>query len=137
MTHRHAEDAAGEGEPDELAGPAADDAVMAARWECADLLSRKSPEAARDLLLGHAAELAGSPRPRDRVLSKALEAGAADIAAGRRPLQQALPADASAETAEPRPGRRPRTARRWRILAWTCAVGLLLAGATSLALIDA
>jgi hypothetical protein len=117
---------------------------MAARWECADLLSRKSPEAARDLLLGHAAELAGSPQPGDRVLCRALEAGAADIAAGRHPLEHALPdipeaaaagAEAEAEAeVSPTPGRRHD---RWRVIGWACALGLLVAGATSLAFIDA
>lgn len=75
------------GEPADLVAAAAVDALMAARWQCADLLSRKPPPMARDLLRGHAAELASSPIAHDQILSKALDAAAADVEAGRPPLQ--------------------------------------------------
>jgi hypothetical protein len=70
---------------DELA-QAVVEAVSTARWECAELLTRKDPHSVRDLLLGHAAELAGSALARDQILGKALEAAAADVHAGREPL---------------------------------------------------
>lgn len=79
-----------DGRPVDLVAPAAVDALMAARWQCADLLARKSPDAARELLLGRAAELASSPIGRDQILSRALEAAAADLAAGRSPLQDGV-----------------------------------------------
>jgi len=41
---------------------------------------------AAELLLAHAAEVAGSPDGRDQLLSLGLSAGAADIVAGRPPL---------------------------------------------------
>lgn len=66
---------------------AAVEAVLAARWECAELVARKPPEAVRELLLGHAAELSCSPLGRDQILSKALESAAADVRAGRPALE--------------------------------------------------
>jgi hypothetical protein len=75
-----------DGERADAVAAAAIDALLAARWQCTDLLSRKSPDAARELLLGHAAELASSAVGRDQLLSKALEAAAADLSAGRSPL---------------------------------------------------
>jgi hypothetical protein len=62
------------------------EAVSAARWECGELLTRKAPGSVRDLLLGHAAELTGSPLARDQIHAKALEAAAADVHAGRSAL---------------------------------------------------
>lgn len=53
---------------------------------CRDALSRKSRMSAAELLLGHAAEIAGSADGRDQLLSLGLSAGAADIVAGRPPL---------------------------------------------------
>jgi len=72
--------------PADIVAAASIDALMAARWECEDLLSRRPPASTRDLLLGHAAELASSPIARDQVLSRALDAAAADLEAGRPPL---------------------------------------------------
>jgi len=71
----------------DLVASAAVDALMVARWQCADLLSRKAPDLAVDLLRGHAAELASSPIARDQILSKALDVAAADIQAGHPPLE--------------------------------------------------
>jgi hypothetical protein len=65
---------------------AAVEAMMEARWEASDLLSRRPPPLACDLLQGHAAELAGSAIAHDQVLSLALDAAARDLAAGRAPL---------------------------------------------------
>jgi len=73
--------------PDVVA-TAAIGALMAARWKCADLLSRRPPASVRDLLLGRAAELASSPIARDQILSRALDAAAGDVEAGRPPLDQ-------------------------------------------------
>jgi hypothetical protein len=64
------------------------EAVVAARWESAEVLSRRPSEAAADLLRGHSAELANSPFARDQLLKLALEAAAADIEKGRSPLEQ-------------------------------------------------
>jgi len=75
-----------DGDLADVVAAAAIDALLAARWQCADLLSRKSPDAARELLLGHAADLASSAVGRDQLLSKALEAAAADLSSGRSPL---------------------------------------------------
>ncbi len=75
-------------EPVDPVASAAVDALMAARWQCAELLARKSSDSTRELLLGRAAELASSPIGRDQILSRALEAAAADLAAGRPPLQE-------------------------------------------------
>jgi hypothetical protein len=66
---------------------AAVEAVLAARWECAELAARKSAEAVGELLLGHAAELACSALGRDQILSRALESAAADVRAGRPALE--------------------------------------------------
>lgn len=77
-------------EPADLVAAAAVDALMTARWQCADLLARKSPEMARDLLRGHAAELASSPIAHDQILSRALDAAAADLEARRPPLQDGV-----------------------------------------------
>lgn len=74
------------GVTDPVAG-ATVDALMAAQWQCADLLSRKSSTLAGELLRGHAAELASSPIARDQILSKALDAAAADLEADRAPLR--------------------------------------------------
>jgi len=68
------------------AAGAAIDALLAARWACADLLSRKPAAVAIELVRGRAAELASSPIARDQMLSAALEAAAADLDAGREPL---------------------------------------------------
>jgi hypothetical protein len=65
------------------------EAVSGARWQCAELLTRKDAHSVRDLLLAHAAELAGSALARDQLLGKALEAAAADLHAGRPPLEEA------------------------------------------------
>lgn len=65
---------------------AAVEALLAARWECADLLSRRPSPLTADLLRGHAAELAGSAIAGDQVLSLALETAARDIEAGDDPL---------------------------------------------------
>jgi len=73
---------------DDLVARSAIEAVLVARWECADLLSRRPPRLAADLLRGHAAELAASPFARDQVLSLALETAARDIDRGATPLQQ-------------------------------------------------
>jgi hypothetical protein len=73
-------------EPADVVATAAIDALLAARWQCADLLSRRPRASVRDLLLGHAAELACSPIARDQILSRALEAAASDLEAGRPPL---------------------------------------------------
>ncbi len=65
---------------------AAVEALLAARWECAELLSRRPPQLAADLLRGHAAELATSALASDQVLSLTLETAACDIEAGAPPL---------------------------------------------------
>lgn len=75
-----------DGATSDVVATAAIDALLAARWQCADLQSRRPPASVRDLLLGHAAELACSPIARDQILSRALEAAAADVGAGRPPL---------------------------------------------------
>ncbi|MEQ8936786.1 MAG: hypothetical protein RIE56_13435 [Amphiplicatus sp.] len=61
-------------------------AFSKARWMCRDALSRRSWVSASELLLAHAAEIAGSFDGRDQLLSLALSAGVADIVAGRKPL---------------------------------------------------
>lgn len=61
-------------------------AMMDARWEAADLLSRKSPSAAQDFLRARAAELATSWSGRDQVMSVALDAAADDLQQGSPPL---------------------------------------------------
>lgn len=63
-------------------------ALERARWMCRDALSRKNPEAAAEILLGHAAAIAESSDPDERRLARWLEAGAADILAGRPPLAE-------------------------------------------------
>ena len=78
-------------DPDRMPGErllaaATDRACMAARWEAAELLSRRTPEAASDLLRGRAAELAGSAAARHQLLSLALDAAADDIQKGVAPL---------------------------------------------------
>jgi hypothetical protein len=65
---------------------AAVEALLAARWEVAELLSRRPSLLAADLLRGHAAELAASALASDQVLSLALETAARDIQAGNPPL---------------------------------------------------
>ncbi|MFL5297075.1 MAG: hypothetical protein ACJ798_11905 [Phenylobacterium sp.] len=75
-----------ERQPADPAVQAAVDALLAARWECADLLSRKPAVHAIELVSGRAAELASSPIGRDQMLSAALDAAAADLGAGRPPL---------------------------------------------------
>jgi hypothetical protein len=65
---------------------AAVEAVLAARWEVAELLSRRPSLLAADLLHGHAAELATSAVAADQVLSLALATAARDIQAGNPPL---------------------------------------------------
>jgi hypothetical protein len=62
-------------------------AVLAtARWEAHDLLTRRSPESANELLIAHAAELALSPDARDQLLSVALSEAAFSVATGRAVL---------------------------------------------------
>lgn len=61
-------------------------ALMEARWESNDLLSRRSITLAPDLLRGHAAELAASAIGRDQLLGLALEEAARDLEGGRPPL---------------------------------------------------
>jgi hypothetical protein len=72
-------------DPDVVAS-AAIAAVMDARWESSEALSRGPAELASDLLRRRAGELATSPAGRDQLLSVALQAAAADIAAGRPAL---------------------------------------------------
>jgi hypothetical protein len=67
---------------------AAIEALLAARWEVAELLSRRPSLLAADLLCGHAAELATSALASDQVLSLALETAARDIQAGNPPLDE-------------------------------------------------
>lgn len=62
-------------------------AVLAtARWEAHDLLARRPPESANELLIAHAAELALSPDARDQLLSVALSEAAISAATGRAVL---------------------------------------------------
>jgi hypothetical protein len=68
---------------------AAGEALRAARWESAELLSRRPPRLAADLLRGHAAELATSPLGGDQVLSLALETAARNIELGSAPMDEA------------------------------------------------
>ena len=78
-------------------------ALTEARWQSSELLSRRSADAAPDLLRGLAAEMAFSPLGRDQVLSLALLVAADDLEAGRSPaaaaselvLLQPGPADAA------------------------------------------
>ena len=72
--------------PEDPIASAAVEALLAARWECADVLSRRPARLAADLLRGHAAELATSPLASDQVLSLALDTAARDIEAGNPPL---------------------------------------------------
>jgi hypothetical protein len=72
-------------DPDVIAS-AAIVALMDARWESSDLLSRRAPQLTPDLLRGHAAELAASPIGRDQLLSIALDAAARDLDQGRSAL---------------------------------------------------
>jgi len=72
--------------PNDPVASAAGEALLAARWECAELLSRRPSLLAADLLRGHAAELATSALASDQVLSLALETAAGDIEAGNPPL---------------------------------------------------
>lgn len=72
-------------DPDVVAS-AAIAAVMAARWESSDALSRRPAELASDLLRTRARQLATSPAGRDQLLSVALAVAAADIEAGRPAL---------------------------------------------------
>jgi hypothetical protein len=65
---------------------AAVEALLVARWEVAELLSRRPSLLAADLLRGHAAELASSALASDQMLSLALETAARDIQAGSPPL---------------------------------------------------
>jgi hypothetical protein len=67
---------------------AAVEALLTARWEVAELLSRRPSLLAADLLRGHAAELATSALASDQVLSLALETAARDIQAGNPPLDE-------------------------------------------------
>jgi hypothetical protein len=68
---------------------AAVEALRAARWECAELLSRRPSLLAADLLRAHATELATSPVARDQVLSRALEMAARNLEAGYAPVDEA------------------------------------------------
>ncbi|NBB17614.1 hypothetical protein GVN21_19815 [Caulobacter sp. SLTY] len=58
-----------------------------ARWEAADLLSRRGGAAAVDLLRGHSGELAVSPLARDRLLAMALDQAADSLASGSASLE--------------------------------------------------
>lgn len=64
-------------------------ALTEARWQSSELLSRRSADAAPDLLRGHAAEMAFSPLGRDQVLSLALLVAADDLEGGRPPATAA------------------------------------------------
>lgn len=97
---------------DDIVARAAVEAVLVARWECSDLLSRRDPRLAADLLRGHAAELTASPFARDQVLSLALEAAARDIDRGAAPLHQGAMFFFEGEAC----GARPRDAIRETIL---------------------
>jgi hypothetical protein len=70
----------------ELLGSAVIGVVREARWEAAELLSRRTPAAAADLLRGRAGELAASPSGRSQLASLALEKAAGDIQRGRSPI---------------------------------------------------
>ncbi|MET0294694.1 MAG: hypothetical protein ABW042_06710 [Phenylobacterium sp.] len=65
---------------------AAQAALAEARWTACDLLARRGPALAADLLRGQAAELAGSQRVPDRLLADHLDRAADDIEQGRPPL---------------------------------------------------
>lgn len=75
--------------PPEPSGEAA--ALAEARWTASDLLARRSPELAPDLLRGQAAELAGSAGDHDRLLARFLDQAADDIEQGRPPLETPEP----------------------------------------------
>ncbi len=72
--------------------PPAPDAVVAAvsaalaeaRWQSRELVSRRPPKAAADLLRGQAGEMAFSPIARDQILGLALSAAAAELERGSR-----------------------------------------------------
>jgi len=70
-------------------GCAAVEALQTARWECAELLSRRPALLAADLLRAHATELATSPVASDQVLSLALEMAARNLEAGSAPVDEA------------------------------------------------
>ena len=74
--------------PEDPVAGAAVEALLAARWEVAELLSRRPSLLAADLLRGRAAELATSALAGDQVLSLALETAAGDIEAGQPPLDE-------------------------------------------------
>jgi regulator of nucleoside diphosphate kinase len=65
-------------------------ALAAARWEVADLASRRPGELVPGLLSGRAAELAMAPVAADQLLSLALDAAANDLTAGRAPLEEGV-----------------------------------------------
>lgn len=77
--------------PENPVAVAAVEALLAARWEVAELLSRRPSRVAADLLRGHAAELAMSALADDQLLSLALDRAAQDIEAGDPPLQAGVP----------------------------------------------
>jgi hypothetical protein len=84
--------------PKDPLGCAAVEALRAARWECAELLSRRPSLLAADLLRAHAAELATSALASDQVLSLALETAARNLELGTAPVDEAdlfLAAEAS------------------------------------------
>jgi hypothetical protein len=111
-----------------VTGPDEAAAVAEARWEAADLLSRR-PALAADLLRGHAAELAASPTARDQLLGLALERAAADLDAGRAPLADAY---------DPIPPRaQARRPSAWPLAVIAVAAGIAAAVAASVALADA
>ena len=72
-------------DPDVVAS-AAIAAVMEARWESSEALSRRPAGLASELLRRRASELAMSPAGRDQLLSVALRAAAKDVAAGHPAL---------------------------------------------------
>lgn len=77
---------------DRVVASAARGAATQARWQSRDLLSRRSLDAAPDLLRGQAAEMAFSPHARDQILSLALSAAAAELERGGATKATGLPA---------------------------------------------
>lgn len=92
---------------------AAQAAVEAARWETCEILSRKGPQEASDLLRGRAAELAQSFGARDQLLALALERAADDLAQGRPPCRWPAAALFDGEPAAEARERVAAQARAW------------------------
>ena len=72
--------------PDSVLAAVVVTALMDARWESAELLSRRSSGAAPELLRARAAELSLSASGREQVLGLALAAAADDVEQARSPL---------------------------------------------------